>query len=98
MPTVPAAAFELVITGATPAGAIVIVTVDGRLVPEGFVAVSVTTVTPGVEGVPVMAPVVGLMVSPVGKDPFVTDQAVEEGRLPDVRPAENRDERQRLAH
>ena len=53
VPTVPGAVVALLITGAMPAAAIVVVTVTGLLVPVAFVAVSTTLVTPAAVGVPV---------------------------------------------
>ena len=66
VPTVPGAVVALVMTGAMPAAAIVVVTVTGLLVPVGFVAVSTTAVTPAAVGVPVMAPVDELRTRPAG--------------------------------
>jgi hypothetical protein len=66
VPTVPGAVVALVMTGAMPAAAIVMVTVAGLLVPIAFVAVSETTVAAAAVGVPVMAPVDELRTRPAG--------------------------------
>lgn len=52
--------------GATPAGAIVIVS-DAALVPVELTAVSATTEVPAVVGVPLIAPVVVLRLKPAGR-------------------------------
>jgi len=66
VPTVPAAVSGLlVITGATPAAATVIVSV-ALPVPVEFVAPSSTAVVPTVVGVPVIAPVKATILRPAG--------------------------------
>jgi hypothetical protein len=67
VPTVPAAVSGLlVMIGATPAGATVIVSA-ALPVPTAFVAPSRTGVVPAVVGVPVIAPVVALIARPAGR-------------------------------
>ena len=66
VPTVPAAVNGLlVMIGATPAGATVIVSA-ALPVPTAFVAPSNTGVVPTVVGVPEMIPVVALRTRPAG--------------------------------
>ena len=66
VPTVPAAVSGLlVMIGATPAAATVIVSV-ALPVPVVFVAPSSTAVVPTVVGVPVMTPVAATMLKPAG--------------------------------
>ena len=66
MPTVPGAVVALVMIGATPAAATVMVKVWVSL-PVLLVALSVTTETPAAVGVPLMAPVRVLSVKPAGR-------------------------------
>ena len=67
VPTVPAdVSGELVMIGATPAAATVIVSV-ALPVPVALVAPSSTIVVPTAVGVPVIAPVAATMLKPAGK-------------------------------
>ena len=66
MPTVPGALVGLVITGAMPAGATVMVRVAVP-VPVAFVAPRATREMPGPVGVPSMAPVRGFSTNPAGR-------------------------------